>query len=134
LVTLIQIKAKNKSALPGGGSAQEAEAGGGLSSRPVWSTEQVSGQLGLHRETVSKNQINKMKERERERKKERKKERKREREKEKKEKERRKRKDNRALTSRMEQIIKALARQVLQPWSHPQDHVVRKDRYTQAVL
>jgi hypothetical protein len=34
-------------------STQEAEAGRYLSSRPVWSTEQVPEQLGLHRETLS---------------------------------------------------------------------------------
>jgi len=32
----------------------EAEAGGFLSSRPAWSTEWVPGQLGLHRETLSR--------------------------------------------------------------------------------
>jgi hypothetical protein len=31
---------------------QEAEAGGFLSSRPAWSTEQVPGQPKLHRETL----------------------------------------------------------------------------------
>ena len=31
----------------------EAEAGGSLSSRPAWSTEQIPGQLGLHSETLS---------------------------------------------------------------------------------
>ena len=30
-------------------STGEAEAGGSLSSRPAWSTEQVPGQPGLHR-------------------------------------------------------------------------------------
>jgi hypothetical protein len=35
-------------------STWEAEAGGFLSSRPAWSTEQVSGQPGLHRETLSR--------------------------------------------------------------------------------
>jgi len=35
-------------------SAQEAEAGRSMSSGLVWSTEQVPGQPGLHRETVSK--------------------------------------------------------------------------------
>ena len=35
-------------------STQEAEAGGSLSSRPAWSTEQVPGQSGLlHRENLS---------------------------------------------------------------------------------
>jgi hypothetical protein len=34
-------------------STCEAEAGGSLSSRPVWSTELVPGQPGLHRETLS---------------------------------------------------------------------------------
>jgi hypothetical protein len=33
-------------------STWEAEAGGFLSSRPAWSTEQVPGQPGLHRETL----------------------------------------------------------------------------------
>jgi hypothetical protein len=44
-------------------STWEAEAGGFLSSRPAWSTEQVPGQPGLHRETLSRktktNQTNK---------------------------------------------------------------------------
>jgi hypothetical protein len=35
-------------------STWEAEAGGFLSSRPAWSTEQVPGQPGLHRETLSR--------------------------------------------------------------------------------
>ena len=35
-------------------STREAEAGGFLSSRPVWSTEWVPGQPGLHRETLSR--------------------------------------------------------------------------------
>jgi hypothetical protein len=34
-------------------STWEAEAGRSLSSRPAWSTEWVSGQPGLHRETLS---------------------------------------------------------------------------------
>jgi hypothetical protein len=34
-------------------STWEAEAGGFLSSRPAWTTEWVSGQPGLHRETLS---------------------------------------------------------------------------------
>jgi hypothetical protein len=34
-------------------STLEAEAGRSLSSRPAWSTEWVSGQPGLHRETLS---------------------------------------------------------------------------------
>jgi hypothetical protein len=34
----------------------EAEAGGSLSSRPAWSTEQVSRQPELHRNPVFKNQ------------------------------------------------------------------------------
>jgi hypothetical protein len=34
-------------------STWEAESGGFLSSRPAWSTEQVPGQPGLHRETLS---------------------------------------------------------------------------------
>jgi hypothetical protein len=33
----------------------EAEAGEFLSSKPTWSTEQVPGQPGLHRETLSQN-------------------------------------------------------------------------------
>jgi hypothetical protein len=37
-------------------STREAEAGGFLSSKPAWSTEQVSGQPGLHRETLSQKQ------------------------------------------------------------------------------
>jgi hypothetical protein len=36
-------------------STWEAEAGGFLSSRPAWSTEQVPGHPGLHRETLSQN-------------------------------------------------------------------------------
>jgi hypothetical protein len=43
-------------------STQDTEAGGSLSWRPVWSTGQVSGQPGLHRETLSqekKKQANK---------------------------------------------------------------------------
>jgi hypothetical protein len=36
-------------------STWEAEAGRFLSSRPAWSTELVSGQLGLHRETLPQN-------------------------------------------------------------------------------
>jgi hypothetical protein len=40
-------------------STREAEAGGFLSSRPAWSTEWVSGQPGLYRETLS--QTNKQK-------------------------------------------------------------------------
>jgi hypothetical protein len=35
-------------------STWEAEAGEFLSSRPAWSTEQVPGQPGLHRETLSR--------------------------------------------------------------------------------
>jgi hypothetical protein len=31
-------------------STQESEAGGFLSSRPVWSTERIPGQPGLHKE------------------------------------------------------------------------------------
>jgi hypothetical protein len=34
-------------------STQEAEAGRSLRSRPAWSTEQVSGQPGQHREILS---------------------------------------------------------------------------------
>ena len=34
-------------------STLEAEAGGSLCLRPVWSTERVPGQPGLHRETLS---------------------------------------------------------------------------------
>ena len=38
-------------------STQEAEAGRSLSSlKPRWSTQQVSGQPGLHRETLSQKQ------------------------------------------------------------------------------
>ena len=33
-------------------STQEAQAGGSLNLRPVWSTQQVPGQPGLHRETL----------------------------------------------------------------------------------
>jgi hypothetical protein len=40
-------------------STQEAEAGGSLSLRPVWSTEQVSGQLKLQGETVKNQKQNK---------------------------------------------------------------------------
>jgi hypothetical protein len=36
-------------------STQEAEAAGSLSSKPTWSTEQVPGQPGLHRETLPQN-------------------------------------------------------------------------------
>ena len=36
-------------------SAWKAEAGGSQGSRPAWSTEQVLGQPGLHRETLSQN-------------------------------------------------------------------------------
>jgi hypothetical protein len=36
-------------------STWEAEAGGFLRLRPVWSTELVPGQPGLHRETLSRN-------------------------------------------------------------------------------
>jgi hypothetical protein len=35
-------------------STWEAEAGGFLSSKPAWSTEDVPGQPGLHRETLSR--------------------------------------------------------------------------------
>jgi hypothetical protein len=41
----------------------EAEAGGSLSSRPTWSTEQILGQPGLHRETLSQKTKQKKKER-----------------------------------------------------------------------
>jgi len=34
-------------------STQEAEAGRSVSLRPAWSTEQVPGQPGIHRETLS---------------------------------------------------------------------------------
>ena len=34
-------------------STWKAEAGDSLSLRPAWSTEQVPGQPGLHRETLS---------------------------------------------------------------------------------
>jgi hypothetical protein len=40
-------------------STWEAETGGFLSSRPVWSTECVPGQPGLHREILSRKQTNK---------------------------------------------------------------------------
>jgi hypothetical protein len=39
-------------------STWEAEAGGFLSSRPAWSTELVSGQPRLHRETLSRKNKN----------------------------------------------------------------------------
>jgi hypothetical protein len=42
-------------------STWKAEAGGFLSLRPAWSTEQVLGQPGLHRETLSQKQTNKQK-------------------------------------------------------------------------
>jgi hypothetical protein len=35
-------------------SIQEAEAGGSLSLRPVWSSELISGQSGLHRNCLEK--------------------------------------------------------------------------------
>ena len=38
-------------------SPQEAEAGGSLSWRPDWSTELVSRQSGLHRETLSQGEV-----------------------------------------------------------------------------
>jgi hypothetical protein len=45
-------------------STWEAEAGGFLSLKPVWSTEWVIGQPGLHRETLSqKTKQNKVKNR-----------------------------------------------------------------------
>jgi hypothetical protein len=40
-------------------SILEAEEGGFLSLRPAWSTEQVLGQPGLHRETLSQKNKNK---------------------------------------------------------------------------
>jgi len=40
-------------------STWKAEAVASLSSGPAWSTECVPGQLGLHREILSKNQPNK---------------------------------------------------------------------------
>jgi hypothetical protein len=40
-------------------STQEAEAGGFLSSRPVWSTKWVPGQPRIYRETLSQKQTNK---------------------------------------------------------------------------
>jgi hypothetical protein len=43
----------NISFRPGGGRAQEAEAGGALYSRSAWSTEGVPGQPALNRETLS---------------------------------------------------------------------------------
>jgi hypothetical protein len=55
-------------------STWEAEAGGFLNSRPAWDTEQVPGQPGLYRETLS--QKRKKKKKKEKRKKERKKERK----------------------------------------------------------
>ena len=36
-------------------STQEAEAGKSLSSRPAWSTQQVPGHPGIHREILSQN-------------------------------------------------------------------------------
>jgi hypothetical protein len=39
-------------------STREVEAGGSLSSRPAWSTKQVPGQPGLHRETLCQNNSN----------------------------------------------------------------------------
>ena len=39
-------------------STGAAEAGGSLSWKPVWSTEQIPGQLELHRETLSRKQQN----------------------------------------------------------------------------
>jgi hypothetical protein len=44
-------------------STQEAEAGGFLSLRPVWSTEWVPGQPRLHRETLSQKKKKKKKQR-----------------------------------------------------------------------
>lgn len=38
-------------------STQEAEAGGSLSLWPVWSTEQVLEQPGLHKETLSQKNL-----------------------------------------------------------------------------
>ena len=49
----------------------EAEASGSLSSSPAWSTEQVPGQPGLHRETLSQKK-KKKKERNKKKKKEKK--------------------------------------------------------------
>ena len=49
-------------------STQEAESGRSLSSKPAWSTEQVLGQPGLHRQILS-GRKKKGKEREQERKK-----------------------------------------------------------------
>ena len=46
-------------------STWEAEAGRFLSSRPVWSTEWVPGQPGLHRETLSRKKKKKKKEKKR---------------------------------------------------------------------
>jgi hypothetical protein len=40
---------------------QEAEAGGSVSSRLAWSTEQVLGQPGLHRETLTQKKKKKKK-------------------------------------------------------------------------
>ena len=42
-------------------SAQKAEAGGSLSSRPAWSTKWVPGQSGIHRETLSGKKKNRTK-------------------------------------------------------------------------
>jgi hypothetical protein len=38
-------------------STQEAEAAGSPSSRPAWSTDQVPGQIGLNRETLSQSAL-----------------------------------------------------------------------------
>jgi hypothetical protein len=40
---------------------KEAEAGVSLSSQPAWSTEQVPGQPGIHRETLSREEKKKEK-------------------------------------------------------------------------
>ena len=48
-------------------NTQEAEAGRSLSLTPAWSTEQVTGQPGLHRKTLSQKQTNKQKTNERQR-------------------------------------------------------------------
>ena len=42
-------------------STRETEAGGSLSLRPAWSTEQFPGQPGLHREMLSQTKTNKQK-------------------------------------------------------------------------
>jgi hypothetical protein len=48
---LVHVKNLKEHSAPGGVGG--AEAGESLCSRPAWSTEQVPGQPGLHRETLS---------------------------------------------------------------------------------